>query len=136
MWKKGQQLWQHLDELAARDPEVAILPYPSYTESTHPLTLIQKLFKTIKAYKKFISNMKTNAESAAKQDRLAKPGFAIRCPSYTPSTTEQRHVLFINVALSSKIGPPPDDDPLNIPICMSEIRTGPGPSDSSSKGIA
>ncbi|KAJ3068493.1 PIH1 domain-containing protein 2 [Podochytrium sp. JEL0797] len=93
LMQKGSKIWKHLDELAAKDPQ---------------------------AYQEYIKSVKQSAEEEANSHRHIKPGFRIETKEVESDLSRVWHV---NFAVTDKLAPPPKDDPLNIPICLSEIRT-------------
>ncbi|KAJ3004854.1 UNVERIFIED_CONTAM: PIH1 domain-containing protein 2 [Siphonaria sp. JEL0065] len=95
--QKGSKIWKHLDELAATDPE---------------------------GYKQFIKTATENATqdpSSGGAQSSIKPGFRIETKE---ALSDLSRVYHVNFAVTDKLAAPPADDPLNIPICISEIRTG------------
>ncbi|KAJ3108925.1 hypothetical protein HDU97_009658 [Phlyctochytrium planicorne] len=60
-------------------------------------------------------------EMEAKVPKIEK-GYCIKCINRPPKQPKQD--VYINVASTKSIAPPPKDDPLNIPMCISQLRTG------------
>ncbi|KAJ3238695.1 PIH1 domain-containing protein 2 [Chytriomyces hyalinus] len=92
--QKGSKVWKHLDALAASDPQ---------------------------AYQQFIKSVTEQAQNPQATSHI-KPGFCVQTTESTDASSLAR-TFFVNIAQTEKIPSPPADDPLNIPVCISEIRT-------------
>ncbi|KAJ3232874.1 PIH1 domain-containing protein 2 [Chytriomyces hyalinus] len=94
LMQKGSKVWKHLDALAASDPQ---------------------------AYQQFIKSVTEQAQNPQSTSHI-KPGFFVQTTESTDASSLAR-TFFVNIAQTEKIPSPPADDPLNIPVCISEIRT-------------
>ncbi|KAJ3415091.1 hypothetical protein HDV05_005499 [Chytridiales sp. JEL 0842] len=106
--KRGSQLWNHLDDLAANDKEA-----------------YNKFIKSVlsSAPQKRASNTSTTTTFTATQT-LVEPGFAIIAKLQSPEPLTKTQTIAINIAQSTNFTAPPPNDPLNIPICLSKLRYG------------
>ncbi|KAI8612708.1 PIH1 family [Chytriomyces sp. MP71] len=93
--KKGEQIWKHLDELAASDPI---------------------------AYQEYVQTALQEASANLQAQSHIKPGFSVQTTEANDTATLAR-TWHVNFAQTTRLPAPPKDDPLNIPICVSEIRT-------------
>ena len=69
----------------------------------------------IKAYKTYIKSV-----TAPSSNRKVLPGYSISLHDPAPQQPHRR--LWINLATSTAVAAPPASDPLNIPLCVSELR--------------
>ncbi|KAJ3212815.1 hypothetical protein HDU67_003620 [Dinochytrium kinnereticum] len=74
----------------------------------------------LQAYKKFIVNIRKQAQAEKEaKPKLVEPGF---CVKYAARSSKLDKPVFINVVKSKRIAAPPENDPLNIPMCLSTVR--------------
>ncbi|KAJ3341415.1 PIH1 domain-containing protein 2 [Entophlyctis luteolus] len=94
MRKTSAAIWRRLDALAAADPQ---------------------------AYERYIQQVSRDAANLAKTSRAdLAPGFCIRTrPADAQLVTSQ---FYVNLAATTRLPAPPANDPLNIPIYVSEFR--------------
>ncbi|KAJ3140372.1 PIH1 domain-containing protein 2 [Physocladia obscura] len=97
LMQKGSKIWKHLDTLAATNPQ---------------------------AYQEFIKNVADDAKKNCDANSFIDPGFYLETKESDTSSFTLSRPYFVNIAVTSKLPAPSENDPLNIPICISEIRTG------------
>ncbi|ORY50491.1 hypothetical protein BCR33DRAFT_713280 [Rhizoclosmatium globosum] len=71
------------------------------------------------AYREYIKSVTESANTP--EESHIKPGFRLETKELNSDISKVYH---INIAVTDKLEAPPAHDPLNIPVCLSEIRTG------------